>query len=147
MPKRSDDSEPVPTALRSADPIRNFSLTVNERIRALTIGAPAWAVRKRRIEDEEERLVGVLVELHQKLVAKGHSAVQAMEKVTAKAADFDLRKLNELVATHNRYYPIEANLPIDQEGFGYLVYGRRWLPEEPYTAERLLARAREELDE
>jgi hypothetical protein len=144
--KRSDNRGVETTALRSADPIRNFSLNVNERIRALTIGAPAWATRKKRIEDEEERLVGLLVALRHKLTAKGHADAEVMARVDAAAAGFDLRRLNELVATHNRYYPIEANLPMDRAGSGYLAYGRPWRPEEPYTAERLLARAREELD-
>ena len=67
-------------------------------------------------------------------------------KVEAKALGYDLRRLNELVTNHNRYYPIEANLPMDRATGAYLVYGKPWLPEEPYTAPRLLARAREELD-
>jgi hypothetical protein len=109
----------------SADPPRNFTLTTEERIRAITIGVPAWSARKRKIEDEVERLVGELVE-----------AGAALEKV---AARFDLAKLNELVRTHNRYYPIEANLPMSRHG--YLVAGRIWKPEELYTPARLVALA------
>lgn len=114
--------------MSSADPPRNFTLTTDERIRALTIGVPAWSARKRKIEDEEARLVSELVELRDEHAMRAH------------AATFDLTKLNELVAIHNRYFPIEANLPMNRHG--YLVHGRPWRPEEPYTAERLLTLAR-----
>ncbi len=128
--------------MNSADPIRNFSLTVDERIRALTVGVPAWAARKRKIEDDEERLVRDLVELHDELVAKSTSADELDLALLAAANALDLTKLNELVRTHNRYYPVEANLPMDRATGGYLVYGRLWTPEEPYTALRLLSQAR-----
>ena len=47
----------APTAFDSADPPRNFSLSVNDRIRAMAIGAPAYATRKKTIEDREDRFV------------------------------------------------------------------------------------------
>lgn len=134
-----------PSALTSADPVRNFTLSVEERIRALTIGAPAWATRKRRIEDEIVRLVGELVALHHELTAEGRRASEVELAVTTAATALDLRKLNELVAKHNRYYPVEANLPMTASG-DYLVYGKPWQPEEPVTAPRLLRLVRAELE-
>jgi hypothetical protein len=128
-----------PSAMNSADPTRNFSLTVDERIRALTIGVPAWAARKRKIEDDEERIVADLVELHDKLAARAQSRERIEAALLAEAALFNLTKLNDLVRTHNRYYPIEANLAIDQQTGSYLVYGRIWKPEETYTAARLVS--------
>lgn len=130
----------APTALNSADPVRNFSLSMEERVRALTIGVPAWAERKRRIEDAEDRYVGQLVALHETLAAKGRPAAEIARAIGEAAAKYDLTKLNVLVAEHNRYYPIEANLPMDRAG-NYLVYGRVWEREEPYSAERLVALA------
>lgn len=136
----------APTALNSADPIRNFSLSVDQRIRALAVGVPAWAARKRSIEDDEDRLVDKLLELHDKLRAKGEPP-QAIDAAIVGAAEaFDLSRLNALIAKHNRYYPIEANLPMDRRSGGYLVYGRPWRPEEPYTAARLVSLVRDELD-
>ena len=135
-----------PTALTSADPARNFSLTVDERIRALTIGVPSWAARKRKIEDDEERLVGELVQLHDALATENRAADEIELSLLAAAAAFDLTKLNELVRSHNRYYPIEANLPMDRRG-NYLAYGRVWSPEEPYSAARLVALARTYIEE
>lgn len=132
----------APSAFDSADPPRNFSLTVDQRIRALTIGVPAWAARKRQIEDEVNRLVGELLALEEKLASAGTSAETIERSLMATAVRIDLRKLNELVAAHNRYYPIEANLPMDRRTGAYLIYGHVWEPEEPFTPERLVALAR-----
>ena len=63
------ENEERPTAFRSADPPRNFTLSVDERVRALTIGPPAYAVRKRKIEDNEEQWVSTLVALHDERTA------------------------------------------------------------------------------
>lgn len=138
-PTRGPDS---PSALNSADPVRNFSLTVDERIRALTIGVPAWAARKRRIEDEEAHHVGELLELHDRLDAQRCATAELDAALFAAARAIDLAPLNDRVRAHNRYYPVEANLPMDRKTGAYLVYGRPWLPEEPYSAERLVALAR-----
>jgi hypothetical protein len=135
-PKRQDEPS---SALDSVDPPRNFTLGVDERIRALTIGAPAYAIRKRKIEDTEAKWVDTLVELRDKLVAKGTPRVDIEGALREKAATFDYRRLNELVALHNRWYPVEANLPMDLRG-RYLVYGRVWHPETELTPERILAR-------
>lgn len=129
-----------PTARSSADPIRNFTLSVDERIRALTIGAPAWALRKRKIEDAEDQWVATLVELREKLEAQGLAKADVEQTIRQKAATFDYRRVNELVQQHNRWYPIEANLRIDPKSGGYLVYGRPWLPESVFTVERILKR-------
>lgn len=134
-------SAPLRSALDSADPIRNFTLTLDERVRALTIGVPAWAARKRKIEDDQARIVGELVTLHDKLVSSGGAQEEIELALCARAATYDLSKLNALVIDHNRYYPIEANLPLDRETGGYLAYGRPWSPEQPYTAARLIALA------
>jgi len=139
-------NEQSPSALNSADPSRNFTLTVDERIRALTIGVPAWAARKRKIEDDEQRFVAELVELHDALVARKKTVGDIDRALLAAAAALNLAKLNELVSSHNRYYPIEANLPMDRRG-NYLAYGRVWRPEAPYSAARLVALARAHVEE
>ncbi|GAC1522278.1 MAG: hypothetical protein NVS3B10_22660 [Polyangiales bacterium] len=131
----------APTAFSSSDPPRNFTLSVNDRIRAMTIGAPAYAARKKTIEDREDRCVAVLVALHDTLVAKEKPHAHVTSAMLERAATFDLKRLNTLIASHNRYYPIEADLPIDPRTGGYLVYGRPWLPAESWTPERLVAQA------
>lgn len=148
--KRQPDAPPAgrkqaPTALNSADPRRNFTLSVGERIRAITIGAPAWSIRKRKIEDDADRLVDELVELHDTLLVKGRPTGEIFLALERAASAFDLSKLNANVELHNRYYPIEANLAMNQDG--YLVHGRPWRPEELYTPARLVDLARELLAE
>lgn len=76
----------------SASPVRNFTLTVGERINALVAGPPAWSLRLRQIEDLEAELS------------------QEARKPTAHF-ERKLALLNSLIDKHNRYYPIEANLP------------------------------------
>jgi hypothetical protein len=138
----------APTAFDSADPPRNFTLSVNDRVRAIAIGAPAYATRKKSIEDREERFVAVLVALHDTLVARRARSGDApdAELVTRamldRAATFDIARLNALIEAHNRYYPIEANLATDLRTGEYLVYGRRWMPTEPWTVERFVATAK-----
>jgi hypothetical protein len=131
-----------PTALNSADPVRNFTLTVDERIRALTIGVPSWAARKRKIEDDEARYTRELVELYDDLVEKGRNAKEIELALVSHATALDLEKLNKLVVSHNKYYPIEANLPMDRRTGDYLAYGKPWRREDPYSAQRFVALAR-----
>ena len=82
----------------TAAPPRNFTLSLEDRLRAYAQGVPSYIRRRRRIEDLEERLIRRL------------SAADA--PASAEIVD-DLAQLNDLIGRHNRYYPIEANLPID----------------------------------
>jgi hypothetical protein len=54
-----------------------------------------------------------------------------------------LARLDDLIARHNRWYPIEANLPMHPRT-GELVdrTGAPWRPMPPRTLDELLARAR-----
>jgi hypothetical protein len=134
------ESDP-PTAFTSADPPRNFTISVEDRIRALTVGVPAYAARKRKVEDREAALIAGLVELHDTLTRRGEHAevVERAVEAAARALELELEKLNARIEVHNRYYPIEANLCIDTRTGGYLVNGHPWTPEPPWTVERLLA--------
>ena len=127
----------APTAFDSSEPPRNFTLDVNDRMRALTIGAPAFATRKKRIEDMGDAHVDKLVDLHEKLTEKGHAAEAIRARLVDTANALDLKRMNELVAIHNRYYPMEANLPMNLRGH-YMIYGRPWHPEPPWTPERIV---------
>jgi hypothetical protein len=122
----------------SIDPPRNFHIGTDERIRALAIGAPAWSVRKRRIEDTEAKWVETLAALRVALVALGRSDEEIERELGARAAKLDYAKLNALVALHNRWYPVEANLRMDPRSGAYLVAGRPWQREAEYTPERIL---------
>jgi hypothetical protein len=111
-------------------PPRNFTLSLDERLRAYAQGAPSYMRRRRRIEDLEARLL-------QRLAAAA-GPVEAAASVEVVA---DLALLNDLIDRHNRYYPIEANLPIDVRSGRLLERGVPWRPLPPVTAADLLARA------
>jgi hypothetical protein len=88
----------------TAAPQRNFDLPLDERIRSLMAGPPAFSRRLRVIEDLEETIVLSFVQ-----EAAGE-AVEGMDPPRLRAGAH--RKLVALVTHHNHYYPIEANLPM-----------------------------------
>lgn len=132
------DSKGNDPCLTSADPPRNFTISVEERVRAMTIGAPAYAVRKRRIEDMEALCVAELIALHDRLVSSGRSPSETRAAMLERASAVDVSKMNRLLEAHNRWYPVEAGLAMDPKTGSYLVSGRPWQPEPPYSAERLV---------
>jgi hypothetical protein len=123
-----DKTEPQP--IDTVAPPRNFTLSVEERLRAYAQGPPGYIRRRRRIEDLEARLV-------QKLAA----AAAPVEASSSAEIVAELSLLNDLIARHNRYYPIEANLPIDVRTGRLLERGAPWRPLPSVTPADLLARA------
>lgn len=115
----------------TASPQRNFTLTLAERIRGLA-GAPAYSLRLRGIEDDEQRFVTRVAN------ALRHSRAE-LERVLAR---IDLERLNRTIETHNRYFPIEANLPLDVRTGRMLFLGRPFVPRPTWTRARLLDEAR-----
>ena len=109
----------------------NFKISLDARVRAAA-GVPAYMRRKRRIEDLEEALRQALVEVYQDALAElegDEQAARAAMLDSAKAMDLGL--LNDLIERHNRYYPIEANLPTDPKTGKFLLVGKVWEPETP----------------
>jgi len=120
------EARPIETVV----PARNFTLTVEDRVRAYTQGVPGYIRRRRRIEELEARLMAAV-----------RTADDPARAVAAKAVVADLAALNDLIGRHNRYYPIEANLPIEVRTGRLLDRGVPWRPLAPVTADDLLARA------
>jgi hypothetical protein len=114
----------------TSTPPRNFKLSLDDRLRAYVQGVPGFMRRRRRIEDLEARLTAAL--------AAAESPVTAVSSAELAA---DLAVLNDLIGRHNRYYPIEANLPIDVRTGRLMDRGAPWRPLPPVTAAELLARA------
>ena len=110
----------------TASPARNFTLTVGDRLRAMAQGPPAYMRRRRRIEDLEDRLVRLLA------AAVDPSSPDVVNTLAA---------VNDLIDRHNRYYPIEANLPIDPRTGKLLDRGAPWRPLPFVTLEALRSRA------
>ncbi len=123
----------------TAAPQRNFSVSTEERMRAVIAGLPAYIRRLRAIEDLEEAIVRALVR-------KGDAGARAsLDVETCMRESFPMRsleKLHDLVERHNRYYPIEANLPM-RPGTGEWVDrgGAIWRPRAPVSVDDLVVRA------
>jgi hypothetical protein len=113
-------------------PLGNFKLSVDERLRAYTQGVPGHIRRRRRIEDLEARLIRELA------AAPAPAELAGSPEMAA-----ELALLNDLIARHNRYYPIEANLPVDVRTGRLLERGVPWRPSPHITAAELLARVAE----
>ena len=94
---------------------------------------PGFIRRRRRIEDLEERLIAKLTAAQSPIEAAAASATAAFTT--------DLALLNDLIARHNRYYPIEANLPIDVRTGRLFDRGAPWRPRPSVAAADFLARA------
>jgi len=111
----------------------NFKISLDARVRAAA-GVPAYMRRKRRIEDLEEALRQALTEVYQEALEEregDEAAARAVMVETAKAMDLGL--LNDLIERHNKWYPIEANLPTDPQTNEFMIVGRPWASEEPRT--------------
>lgn len=113
----------------TAAPPRNFSLSLEERIGALMSGPPQYAVRLRRIEEIEEKIVAAL----------GDAAARGKDDIPIAIARA-LEDLNRLIGEHNRNYPIERNLAMDLSG-QLLEMGQPWTPRAAVTIDTLRARA------
>jgi hypothetical protein len=106
----------------------NFKISLDARVRAAA-GVPAYMRRKRRIEDLEEAMRQALVEVYQQaLEDNGGDEAAAKSTMQQRARDMDLGLLNDLIDRHNRYYPIEANLPSDVKTGKLMVAGKPWEP-------------------
>lgn len=111
----------------------HFRITPEERLRAVVQGVPAYIRRRRRIED----MIAFLVDDLRAFRAAGATEAQ----VRARADEIDLRPLHALIESHNRFYPIEANLPVDLETGRLLERASRepWQPMPLVTRDDLLA--------
>ncbi len=130
----------VSPELSSSSIPRNFTISTGDALRAIGIGVPAYAARKRKIEDALEDFVDFLAEYEAKLTRAGSLGEARREALTRAARKLDLAPIHRLVEAHNRYYPIEANLPVEPRTGRYIVKrGTPFEPEPEVTVARLLA--------
>ena len=91
---------------------------------AAQTGGLAYMVRLRRIEDEIDRIRRAWLEL---AVECGDDAATFAARWRERIATWDFGSVNALIESHNRWYPIEARLPMDPRTRDYvLVNGRRY---------------------
>lgn len=112
----ADDPKPLDTAV----PQVNFTITSAERVGALVSGIPAWAARRRRIEDLD-------AEIRRDLAAAAKKAGR-LPSALPPVAQRKLQAMNDLIDKHNRYMPIEANLRIDPHTGRLMEGGQPWRP-------------------
>jgi hypothetical protein len=63
------------------------------------------------------------------------------------AASFDFDQVNELVDRHNRYFPAEANLPMDVKTLDYVSFAGADYRRQPLDAAWILAQFPPDLDD
>lgn len=130
-PPRPAPRRSSPTLEATAAPLRNFTLSVEQRIAAMVAGPPPYALRLRKIEDLESAVIEALIEI---------GAVDSPTIPVAVARKVE--EINRLIADHNRYYPIERNLPIDVRSGQLMDMGEPWKPMAELTIDALRKRAR-----
>jgi hypothetical protein len=118
---------------------RNFSLDASARVKAIVAGPPAYLRRLRAIEDAEESIVCSLMELCVEAISAGLAPqAHAIRGAPVEA----LERLRGLIAKHNRFYPIEANLALSPRTGELLGKdGEPWRPMRVPSLDDFVARA------
>jgi hypothetical protein len=115
----------------TAAPARNFTISAEARIGALISGPPPYAVRLRKIEDLESDVIAALCACER----AGASSIPI-------AVARRIEEINNLIRDHNRFYPVERNLPIDAATGELLDMGEPWRPRSALTIDGLRTQAR-----
>jgi hypothetical protein len=98
-----------------------------------SLGGPLPFMRRlRQIDDEVEALTARLAEAYAERVDDA-----AWRRL---AERWDFGEVNDLIERHNRYYPIEARLPMDPRTRDYVKVGGRSYRREPLDAQWILDR-------
>ena len=104
--------------------LRNFRSSADAYLES--IGGPRpYMLRLRRIEDEVDRHEQGLAQARASLVAECASQAEFARRWRALARAWSFDEVNDLIARHNRWYPVESRLPMDPRTGTYaLVNGR-----------------------
>jgi hypothetical protein len=98
-----------------------------------SLGGPLPFMRRlRQIDDEIDAITTRLAQAH------ADRTDAAAWRRTAERWDFG--EVNDLIERHNRYYPIEARLPMDPRTRDYVKIGGRSYRREPLDAQWILDR-------
>ena len=124
-------------ALRSR--LRNFRPDAESAVRAL--GGPLmWMRRLRAIEDQLDQHDRQLDEAYRALAQEVSDPDEFARRWRRTAERWDFSEVNHLIATHNRFFPAEARLPMDPRTRDFVrVNGRRY-EREPLDAAWILRR-------
>jgi hypothetical protein len=112
--------------------IRRFGAQAHEYLASL--GGPLpYMQRARQIDDETERHRARLAELHVAYRDDPNGWLRIAER-------WDFGDVNDLIERHNRWYPVEARLPMDPRTKDYVKVGGRSYRRDPLDAGWILAR-------
>lgn len=123
---RVNEVPPTPGRERNlSEHVPSSLISLQDRVKALAVGgAPAWSRRLKRIHDLTNAVTVRLAEEWRATAsaARGDRARFAAAW-TRHAEAYDFAEVNELIARHNRYFPAEANLPMDVKTLDYVAFG------------------------
>jgi hypothetical protein len=107
-------SEHIPSSL----------ISLQDRVRALAVGgAPAWSRRLKKLHDLTLAATAELQADWHLLAKKARGDRGRFEAAWRQHAErYDFQKINDLVERHNRYFPAEANLPVDVKTLDYVAF-------------------------
>ncbi|HEY2327353.1 MAG TPA: hypothetical protein VGH52_07715 [Gaiellaceae bacterium] len=111
---------------------RNFTVDVSGYVSSLA-GPPAHMRRLRDVESALDDHLARLADAYEL-----HRGDPAGWRAAANAWNFD--RVNQLIATHNRWYPAEARLAMDPRTRDFVGVGGRSYVREPLDAAWILSR-------
>jgi hypothetical protein len=112
--------------------IRRFRVEADRFLASL--GGPLpYMQRLKRIEEEIERNLALLADAY---AEHGRDAA-AWRRI---AEHWNFSEVNDLIERHNRWYPVEARLPMDPRTRDYIKVGGRPYNREPLDADWILER-------
>jgi hypothetical protein len=119
---------------------RNFTATAESYLAAL--GGPLpYMQRLRQIADETAAHEEALEQRRQELAARcGRDAAAFARRWLALAERWNFSAVNELIEQHNRWFPIEARLPMDPRTGDFALVNGEHYARRPLDAEWILAR-------
>jgi hypothetical protein len=125
--------------------LRNFSLAADRYALSLA-GPPAHSRRLREIE-EEIAAHDVALRVDWEELARQHQGDPAgfTRAWQARAARWRFDAVNELIARHNLFYPVEARLPMDPRTRDFVLVGGKPYRIRPLDADWILGRFPPEL--
>jgi len=116
-------------------------IPLTDQVRALAIGgAPAWSRRLKRIYDLTAAITEQLDHDWHALANDVHGDRARFAAEWQRHVDeVNLEPVNDLISRHNRYFPIEANLPMDVRTHDYVNVAGGDYRRPPLTTASILA--------
>ena len=124
--------------------MRNFRPDADAAVRALG-GPTIWMRRLRAIEDELDRHEAQLGEAWRELAESTRDTATFEREWRETARRWSFATVNELIDSHNRYFPAEARLPMDPRTRDFVRINGKPYQREPLDENWILARFPAEL--